>query len=179
MIFVRPKIAQLTFQLFDRTVHPELFEDCAYKFFQRDAYRVDVHVTTAGHVIKWTDGSSILTEVAAAAHQPLPQGRRLLCHTISGQRTDTVTYRDYVTYRNELEIEAVDPKTFAAVQHELSKMQLCEGVLHRFDSNGRLSFGAVSYVNVESRQQRVRIRTFHTFPDDNAILKSVTDISLS
>lgn len=178
MLSVRPKIAQLTFQLYDRSVHPELFDDCAHRRYERDNYRLDVHITTAGHVIKWTDGTNVLTEVAASAHQPLPEQRRLLSHTISGQRSESIFYRERISYENDLEIETVEAQTFAAVQHELGKMDMCEGILHRFDSNGRLAFGAVSYVNVESRRNQVRIRTFHTFPDDSALLKSVTRIAI-
>ena len=102
MLSVRPKIAQLTFQLYDRSVHPELFDDCAHRRYERDRYRLDVQITSAGHVIKWTDGKSVLTEVAASAHQPLPEQRRLLCHTISGTRSESIIYRDSVSYENDL-----------------------------------------------------------------------------
>jgi hypothetical protein len=44
--------------------------------------------------------------------------------------------------------------------------------LHTFDSSGRVSLGAISYINLETRNRSLLIQAFHTFPDDNAIVKS-------
>jgi hypothetical protein len=35
-----------------------------------------------------------------------------------------------------------------------------------------LGFGAISYVNVETRNRSMLVQAFHTFPDDYAIVKS-------
>jgi hypothetical protein len=45
-------------------------------------------------------------------------------------------------------------------------------MLHTFDSSGRVSLGAISYINLETRNRSLLIQAFHTFPDDNAIVKS-------
>ena len=46
-----------------------------------------------------------------------------------------------------------------------------EGLLHRFDSSGRMALGAISYVNIETRRRSMLIQAIHTFPDDYAIVK--------
>jgi hypothetical protein len=46
------------------------------------------------------------------------------------------------------------------------------GMLHRFESSGRMILGAVSYINFEARDRSLLIQAFHTFPDDYAVLKS-------
>ena len=45
------------------------------------------------------------------------------------------------------------------------------GMLQRFEPSGRLTAGALSYVNVESRDKSLCVQAFHTFPDDCAVLK--------
>ncbi len=35
-----------------------------------------------------------------------------------------------------------------------------------------MALGALSYVHVESRNRRLMVQAFHTFPDDCAIVKS-------
>lgn len=53
-----------------------------------------------------------------------------------------------------------------------------EGLLHRFESSGRLAFGALSYVNIETRSASMLVQAIHTFPDDYAILKVESLFSL-
>jgi hypothetical protein len=45
-------------------------------------------------------------------------------------------------------------------------------MLHKFDSNGRMALGAISYINIETRNKSLLVQAFHTFPDDCAIVKS-------
>ena len=51
-------------------------------------------------------------------------------------------------------------------------------MLHKFDSSGRMTLGALSYINVEVRARKLLIQAFHTFPDDYAIVKSQSTILL-
>ena len=45
-------------------------------------------------------------------------------------------------------------------------------MLHTFGSSGRMAVGAISYINVETRNRSLLVQAFHTFPDDYAIVKS-------
>ena len=73
MLSVRPKIAELVFQLYGRSLHPELFEVHSARQIERGGYRATVQITNAGHVITWQYEGITLTEVAAAANHPLPR----------------------------------------------------------------------------------------------------------
>jgi hypothetical protein len=63
-------------------------------------------------------------------------------------------------------------------QSELARDAQVQGLLHRFDSSGRMNLGALSYVNVETRNKSLLIQAFHTFPDDCAIVKSQSLVQL-
>ena len=172
MLSVRPKVTKLTFQLFGRSLHPELFEVYAQRTIERDRYRLRYQITNVGHVISCDFDGLVLSEVAAALYQPLPQQRRLMSHDIAHQRTDTLEYCDRIRYRCEFQQELVDNKCFLACQQILTKQTECEGLFYQFDSSGRIPLGAVSYVNIETRQRAFRIRAFHTFPDTCCMVKS-------
>ena len=47
-----------------------------------------------------------------------------------------------------------------------------------FESSGRFGLGALSYINLESRDRSLKVQAFHTFPDDYAIVKSQSVFSL-
>ena len=172
MITTRPKVAELVFQVYGRALHPELFEVCQTRTVERGKYKAKVDITTAGHVVTWSYAGLTLTEVATSAHHPLPERRRLLSARLRGQRNDRVECRGGINYQVSFQLEPVEPEIFWTFQHELCQDGQRQGMLHKFDSSGRMALGALSYINVESRNRTLLVQAFHTFPDDYAIVKS-------
>lgn len=172
MLSVRPKIKELVFQLYGRALHPELFAVHGSRTVSRGDYKATIQITSAGHVVKWCYQGITLTEVATSAHHPLPQKRRLLSYRLNGERNDSVECRGGVSYQMGFQLEPVDPEVFWTFQDELCRDGECRGMLHRFDSSGRMALGALSYINVETRSRSLIVQAFHTFPDDYAIVKS-------
>jgi hypothetical protein len=172
VLTVRPKVAELAFQLYGRPLHPELFHVLESCSIERGGYTAKIDITGAGHVVTWRYAGLTLTEVAASAHQPLPKTRRLLSYSLKGQRTDRVTCRGGVTYEMGFQLEPADPEVFWTFQQELAAEGKRQGMLHRFNSSGRMALGALSYINFEARNRSLLVQAFHTFPDDYAIVKS-------
>jgi hypothetical protein len=172
VLSVRPKIAELAFQVYGRTLHPELFEIFKTQTIRRGPYEATVSITSAGHLVTWRYQGLVLTEVAASAQHPLPQKRRLLSYRLKGERNDHIDCRGGARYQMSFQLETVEPQVFWTFQEELTVDGLQHGILHRFDSSGRMALGAMSYINVESRNRSFRVQAFHTFPDDYAIVKS-------
>jgi len=83
-----------------------------------------------------------------------------------------------VAYQVEFSLEPVEKETFWTYQKELTQSNAREGLLHCFESSGRFGLGAMSYVNLESRDRSLKVQAFHTFPDDYAIVKIQSVFSL-
>jgi hypothetical protein len=77
-----------------------------------------------------------------------------------------------VSYELSFQLEPVEPEVFWTFQQELANDALQSGIFHQFDSSGRMALGAMSYINFETRNRSLLVQTFHTFPDDYAIVKS-------
>ncbi|MEM7454541.1 MAG: DUF2617 family protein [Planctomycetota bacterium] len=169
---MRPKIKDLDFHLFARPVHPEFFNGCAQRDFERENYRLKVNITTTGHLITFAHRQFVMSEICVAAHQQLPEGQLLLSYPLETDQSDQVVYRDMIRYQCRTQLEGANPKTFVTIQQQLDEQAACEGLVHRFEASGRNVFGAISYINVQSFHAHVRIRTFHTFPDTYSVLKS-------
>lgn len=172
MLTVRPKIADLNFVLFGRPIHPELFNACATRTIERENYSLDLTITGDGHFFVFRHGSLVLSEVSAGAQHPLPERRQLFKHAIESPRKDEILFRDQINYQCEFQREKVSPKLVLSIQQQLSSQCETEGLMHRFQSSGRLAFGAVSYVSIQSYRHHVLLRSFHTFPDSCSIIKS-------
>ena len=172
MLTVRPKVAELIFQLYGRPLHPELFQVCHARTIQRGDYQAKIEITGAGHVVTWRCAGQTLTEVAAAAHHPLPQRRRLMNHRLKGHRQDRVLCRGGARYQVRFQLEPVHPEQFWTYQQEIALAGRFGGLFHQFHSSGRMALGGLSCIAVETRQRSLVVHTFHTFPDDCAIVKS-------
>jgi hypothetical protein len=172
VLTVRPKIAELVFQLYGRPLHPELFTIHCSRTYERGNYQAKIDITNAGHMITWRYAGLTLTEVAVSANNPLPERRRLMSYGLRGQRKDRVECRGGICYQMNFQLEPVDPEIFWTFQQELIIDGMRRGMLHRFDSSGRMALGALSYINVETRSRQMFVQAFHTFPDDYAIVKS-------
>jgi hypothetical protein len=172
VISLRPKVAELVFQLYGRALHPELFEIRATRSIDRGGYRASISITTAGHLITWRKDGLTLTEVATSVSHPMPQKRRLLSHRIAGERNDRMECRGGASYETCFQLETVQQEVFWAFQQELVEAGAKRGLLHRFESGGRVALGALSWIDVETRPRSLIVQAFHTFPDDMAIVKS-------
>lgn len=178
MLKVRPKAAELAFQLFGRPLHPELFEVFETVTVERGGYTAKIDITGAGHVVTWRYAGLTLTEVAGSARQSLPQTRRLMAYRLKGQHTDRMQCRGGASYETNFQLEPAAPEDFWTFQQELLIAGRRQGMLHRFGATGRMALGALSYIHFEARNRSLLVQAFHTFPDDYAIVKSQSTFKL-
>lgn len=172
MLSVRPRAAELVFQLYGRVLHPELFEICTTRSFDRGGYSAAIAITGFGHVVTWRCQGLTLTEVATAVSQPMPLKRRLLSHRIGAERSDRLECRGGIRYETCFHLERADAEVFGSLQQDLVAAGARRGLVHRFEAPGRLSPGALSWIDVETRPRSLLVQAFHTFPDDLALVKS-------
>jgi Protein of unknown function DUF2617 len=170
--YTRPRVRDLVFQLYGRPLHPELFDILAVRKIQREDYEVMLRVTRTGHVITWENRDVFLTEVAAAADQDLPECRRLLTYRLRGEHAATLACAHGVSYQMSFQVETLSPEIFMHVHDEILADGSKRGLLHNFQPNHRLAVAPLGYIEVEARPNCLFVSTFHTFPEENTIIKS-------
>src|SRR5208282_5973877 len=102
---LRPRVADLVFQLYGRPLHPELFDILAVRKLQREDYELTVRITRTGHVISWEKNDVLLTEVTAAAEQELPERRRLLNYRLRNEQTVRLVCAHGIHYEASFQVE--------------------------------------------------------------------------
>ena len=172
MLSVRPKVAELVFQLYERPLHPELFEVYRTQTVSRGQYAAKIDITSCGHLVKWQYNGTTLTEVITSALHSLPQQRRLFSKPLGGAYCKKIDCSPGIHYEVDFQIEQVEPELIWIFQQELAMDGERHGLLHQFDSSGRMALGAVSFIHLENRDNSLLIQAFHTFPDDYTIIKS-------
>jgi hypothetical protein len=169
---IRPRVNNLVFQVFGRPLHPELFDLLAVHKVKREDYTLIVRLTRTGHVISWNSPDVFLTEVAAAGDDPLPKGRRLRFWRLRGEGSDTLVCPRHITYQTAFQVEVLPSEIFLNVHDEILADGRKRGLLYHFQPNHRLSLSPLSLITVEARPGCLFLATFHTFPDDNAVVKT-------
>jgi hypothetical protein len=170
--YLRPRVSDLVFQCYSRPLHPELFDILAVRKIQREDYQVCLRITRTGHVITWESGDMFLTEVTATAEQSLPETRRLLSYRLRGEHTATVPCHAGINYQMSFQVETLPPEIFLHVHDEILADGGKRGLLHNFQPNHRLAVAPLGYIEVEARPDCLFLSTFHTFPEENTVVKS-------
>ena len=172
MITVRPKVSELAFRVFGRSLHPELFDTFLSRTIVREQYRLKIDITSSGHLLTWHRNGLVFSEVACSSHQPLPSGHQLYGDLVGQPCEKQIAFQDSMEYSCKFQLDPATPSTFSMIQNELLKSIPCEGMLFQFQSSGRIEMGAISYINIQSRRNTIHIRAFHTFPDAYVVMKS-------
>ena len=169
---LRPRVGDLVFHLYDRPLHPELFDTLARRTVRRDDYELTVRITRTGHAITWEAPWAHLTEVTAAADLPLPSYRARLQQRVRGEHCATLPCGPRLHYQNSFQVEALPPEIFLHVHDEILRDGLKRGLLHNFQPNHRLALAPLGFVTVEAWAGCLLFSSFHTFPDEHTVVKT-------
>jgi len=169
---LRPPVRDLIFQLYARPLHPELFDILAWRKVQFADYQLLVRITRTGHVISWENDDVLLTEVATAADQPLPEKRRLLSYKLRHEKTGQFQCAHGVNYQTSFQVETLPDEQFLEVHDEILADGRKRGLLYHFSPTNRFSISPLGFINAEARPGCLFLTTFHTFPSENTVVKT-------
>jgi hypothetical protein len=176
---LRPRVADLVFQLHGSPLHPEFFDILACRKIQREDFELTVRITRTGHVITWERQRQVLTEITTSADLAVPSSRRLLNYRIRGEHTDSVACAADVRYQMSFQVEALPEEIFMHVHDEILADGSKRGLLYNFQPNHRLSLSPLGFVTAESGPKCLIISSFHTFPEENTVVKTQSLIETS
>lgn len=175
---VRPHIDQLMFRLYDRALHPELFEILAQRKVTHNGQRLTVRMTPMGHVLEWTDGIITLSEVIATDEQLLPTHGRQLAYRFQGESQGGWNHPLGIRYSVAMQLERMTPEVFAHEHDELLADGYNRGLLVHYRHNVRVGLNPLGFVSIEVLPTGLNITTFHTFPDEFAFVKTQSLIEM-
>ncbi len=169
---LRPRVGELVFHLYDRPLHPELFDTLARRTVRRDDFELTVRITRTGHAISWESRGAHLTEVTAAADLPLPSYRARLQHRVRGEHCASVPCGGGLHYQTSFQVETLPVEIFLHVHDEILRDGMKRGLLHNFQPHHRLALAPLGFVTVEAWSGCLLLSSFHTFPDENTVIKT-------
>ena len=168
----RARIADLAFQVFARAIHPEWFAVRGHRRLTQEGWEADVRIVEGGHVIVFRCGTVRLTEVLTGPEIVLPAPGLLFDSPIRHERSTTLRPSGIVDYQTCFEVERVDREVFAHLCDEMTLDAARGRLFHRFAPSNRLAPAPISLIHVESRTRGLSVQSFHSFPDEGAIVRT-------
>jgi Protein of unknown function DUF2617 len=168
---VRPQIGEHRFQMFDRPLHPELFETVSYRKVTKGKCTISLRVIPYGHVMEWTMGRMTAAEVVAGPAQPLPLRGRRLNHAFDSNHAGQFRFGP-IRYCMQMQVERLDAEQFLQVNCDLIVDGVNRGLLVRHGARYRSELSALSWLDVTPVVGGVVLYAIHTIPHERAILKT-------
>lgn len=173
LLTTRPRVAELVFQLHGRPLHPELFDILAERRLHQEGYSLRIWITRTGHVITFENADVLLTEVADI-DQGFSDRRRFLSYRLRGGHNGRFNCCNDIVYQTSFQVETLPDAIFLKVSDEIRTDGTKRGYLHNFQQKHRFAVSPLGYVVVDATTHYLHYSTFHTFPDENAVVKSQT-----
>lgn len=168
----RGRVADLAFQVFNRALHPDWFATRDYRRIPQERWEADIRIIEGGHAVIFGCGAIRLTEILSGPETVLPEPGILYQSSVQSERSTTFRAAGVIEYLTCFEVERVDPEVFRHLCDEMlvGKPEKC--LVHRFSSRNRLLPRALSHVTTEARSKRLCVHSFHSFPDECAIVRT-------
>ena len=145
-------IDQLTFSLFQRPLHPELFQIYASRQLKTEKYEALIWVTGCTHVVSVFAGDVCLSEVVSTPGQLLPHRGLVERFQFRGPRTHKCTLSRGVSYMTDFQIEKMSANLYRQSHTDLERFARNRGVFVKFPELEVDSLQPFCYIDFEARR---------------------------
>ena len=167
------RVAPLRFYLYDRPLHPELFQIYHDHHIVKKAYEAQIWVTGCTHVISFHGRKHSIVEVIADHAAELPQRGRLLELPFRGERDHERKCNDGISYMMNFQAESMSPAVYTRTHHDLARMGAQRGLFVPFPTwMVRSQLTPFTYIDYQAKPNELHVFAFHAFPEDLAVLKT-------
>ncbi len=168
----RPDVSDVTFQVFRSLLHPELFTVRAWRRLELEKFSATLRICESGHWIVFQTEAEALSELIVSKNHPLPEQRRFLQRRLRGSRDECIHFESGLTYQVSYQVEQLVPSVFLNLHDELLLDCRTATLWHRFPSPNRWAPQPLSLIRAEVWRGSLVVHTFHTFPENCAIVKT-------
>jgi hypothetical protein len=168
----KQSLATLRFFLYDRPLHPELFEIHDDHLITRPSYEAQIWVTGCTHVTGFFRDRQSLVEVVAGTDQQLPQKGRLLEFPFRGERDHERKRAGGISYMMSFQVESMSPDVYSRTHHELARLGARRGLFVPFPKWMARSLTPFTYIDYDAKPNELHVFAFHAFPEDLTVVKT-------
>lgn len=171
-------LSTLRFYLYDRPLHPELFDIYHDHHIVKNSYEAQIWITGCTHAIGFFRPGASMVEVTAHTDVDLPQRGRLVELPFRGER-DYEIKRNGIRHIVSFQVESMSPAVYSKTHHELARLGTQRGLFVPFPMWMSHSLTPFSYIDYEAKSNDLHVFTFHAFPEDLTIVRTQSIFELA
>ena len=175
----KQRLSSLRFYLYDRPLHPELFDIYHERTVVKHGYEAQVWITGCSHVIAFYRDGLALVEVTADGDSELPQRGLLLELPFRGERDHERERTDGINYMMSFQVETMSEAVYSKTHHEFARQSGRRGLFVPFPMWMVRSLTPFSYIDYEAKPNELHVFAFHAFPEEMTIVKTQSIFELA
>ncbi len=165
-------VSELTFSLYQRPLHPELFDIYSRRQVKTEKYEATIWATGCSHVVQVSSQDLWLAELISLPAQLLPKRGLIERFQFRGQRSHKCTLSRGLSYMTDFQIEKMSPNLYRKSHMDLERFARNRGMFVRFPKMAVGGLEPFSYIDFEARPEELHLHAFHAFPDQVTIIKT-------
>jgi hypothetical protein len=166
------RLDSLRFYLYERPLHPELFDIYEDVRIRKPAYEVQLWVTGCTHVVSFFRDDKTLTEVIASEEIPLPSRGQALSMPFRGEKTHERKSLGGINYMMNFQTETMSPRVYHQTHHDLARQGARRGCFVPFPQWMSNSLTPFSFLSYDARPNELHLLAFHAFPEALTVVKT-------
>ena len=169
---IKVSVEELSFSLFQRPLHPELFQIYAKRQVRNAKYQADIWVTGCTHVVSVYTANLCLTEIISSPGQMLPERGLIEKFKFRGPRTHKCTLSKGLNYMTDFQVEKMSPNLYLKSHTDLERFAQSRGIFVKFPHLKVDSLEPFCYIDFEARRNELHIHSFAAYPDQVTMVKT-------
>ncbi len=168
-------LQNLTFHLFNRPLHPELFTIYEQRHFFQGDYEVQMWITGCNHVVSVFAGGYCMTEIVCPLDQELPRRGLIERFAFKRNKKYSCTWPNGMVYLLNADVEPTSAGVYRHTYNDLHKLSRQRGVFVEYphhEADETDTPPSFSYVDYEAGRDELQIYTYHAAPELQSVLKT-------
>ena len=165
-------ISELSFSLYQRPLHPELFNIYDRRHLKTEKYETLIWATGCSHLVSVFSGEMCLTELISVPGQILPRLGLIERIQFQGKRNHKCTLSRGMHYMTDFQVEKMSANLYRQSHIDLKRFAQNRGLFVQFPELEVGGLEPFSYIDFEARREELHIHTFHAYPDQVTIIKT-------
>lgn len=157
--------------LYNRALHPELFQLKGRKVLRHPGYEVEAWITPGGHVVRFEHNGACFSELAGEDQASTPGAGIVTAFLCAGERDyDHLFEPQKVNYMTTVQTEQLSENLYAGTYEEMDDFgREMDAMVHAWtDESGR----NLSVLDVQRMSREVHIQAYHLIARGGVVIRT-------
>ena len=158
--------------VYDRPLHPELFQHFGDYRVSQGRYHADIWLVGLSHVVTVSAGNRSVTELLTHDNEVLPSRGVLSRFRLKGERDQERRLTDGWCHLVSTQVEIMNEPLYKSVHTDMLRHASRRGWCHLYEDWAEGDLIPFSYVDYEARDAEFHTHIFHAFPQERTLIKT-------